>query len=187
VPQPDSPVAALHIALIRGIGGPSHKLVTMKQLEQAVAASGIGLARSVLATGNLVIRSDAPADEVRACIDGAMRRFGLVRPVVMRAASELEQIVARWGSQACVLARPSQVLVTFFDAPVAAEFGAAVRERVAAEVLTVSGRELLIDFAGRISESKLELGFLERHAGSTGTARNWNTLERILAAAEGMI
>lgn len=155
----------------------------MKQLESAVQSAGLDSARSILATGNFVVRSKLSAPNIAAIFDAAMRQQGLQRPIVMRDAAQLEALAACAIANPALLERPSKVLVHFFQAPVAADAVAKIMTKATFERASMLGNELLIDFQDQISASKLTLEFIERSAGSVGTARNWNTVQKLLTAA----
>jgi len=176
-------VSAFHVVFIRGIGGATHGLVTMKQLEQAVARAGVGEVRSVLATGNFVVRSDLPAAAIAARFDQAMRRRGLERPLVMRTPAQLRRVLAAGADHPAVAERPSSVLVHFFGKRATAGAVEAIAAKATIEDVFLLGGELVVDFSDRVSDSKLKLEFFERCMGCDGTGRNWNTVLKVLAAA----
>jgi uncharacterized protein (DUF1697 family) len=175
-----------HIVLIRGIGGPSHALITMKELGAAVQGSGIGHVRSVLATGNFVVQSNMPAAEVERCFSMHMTARGLHRPIVMRVPEQLPHVLQAGSKLQAVTARPERVLVHFFQRPLNGDVLERVTSRTTCEQAFTLADELVVDFADGVSTSPLKLEFLERCAGSTGTGRNWNTVVKLLAAATAM-
>jgi uncharacterized protein (DUF1697 family) len=179
-------MSSFQIVLIRGIGGASHRLITMKELERAVVEAGVGDVRSVLATGNFVVRSARPSDLVADCFDREMRKRGLQRPLVMRTPSQLQAVIDAGIEHPAVLVRPSRVLVSFFQKPASASTVADINARAPVEEPIMLGGELVLDFVQPISESRLSLEFIERCAGSIGTTRNWNTVLKILGVAVEM-
>jgi hypothetical protein len=64
---------ATHVFLLRGIGPPTHRVMTLAALAQARVAAGLPGTHSVLATGNMLVPSDAPGDAVEATVPGCMR------------------------------------------------------------------------------------------------------------------
>jgi uncharacterized protein (DUF1697 family) len=74
--------------------------------------------------------------------------------------------------------------VHFFQKNMNADSIERIKARVTIEEAFVLGDELIVDFAERMSGSKLTLEFFERCAGSIGTARNWNTLLKVLRVAD---
>jgi uncharacterized protein (DUF1697 family) len=49
----------------------------------------------------------------------------------------------------------------------------------------VSGREIFVHYPGGSGRSKLDLGYFEKQLGVAGTARNWNTVTRLLSMLDG--
>jgi uncharacterized protein (DUF1697 family) len=184
-----------HIVLIRGIGAASHALITMKQLEAAVQGAGLTGARSVLATGNFVVNSSLSAARVankhssseavvQNIFDRAMRQHGLERPIVMRNRAQLEALHKAGASHTAIAERPSKTLIYFFQAPVQPDAVSKIMAKASFEHASLLDRELLIDYHDSVSASKLTLEFIERCAGSIGTARNWNTVQKLLVASD---
>lgn len=111
--------------------------------------------------------------------------FGFRPDVILRTPSELKQVIAvnpfatRGGID------PRKLVVTFltFDP------GQAARDKVSAiktdpEELQICGRELYIYFPNGMGRSKLQLTVIEKALGARGTARNWNTVTKLLELAE---
>ncbi len=101
----------------------------------------------------------------------------------VRTPSELKAVLAHdpFGSEAV---DRSRYLVTFLREPLEPERAA----RLAAvdfspERLAVHGRELYSWHPGGVGRSELAKQLSERSLGATATARNWNTLEQLLALA----
>ncbi|MBU1305933.1 MAG: DUF1697 domain-containing protein [Alphaproteobacteria bacterium] len=172
-----------HIVLIRGIGGATHHLVTMKALATAVMAAGIGEALSVLATGNFVVRSEQTPEAIAACFVDEMARRGLERPVVLRRPEQLQLVWSEGMGLPAMQERPDRVLVHVFDGSLPHTAVPLIAARATVEQALVVGGELVIDFSTQVSQSPLKLAFMEKCVGAVGTARNWNTLGKILAGA----
>jgi uncharacterized protein (DUF1697 family) len=49
----------------------------------------------------------------------------------------------------------------------------------------VSGREIFVHYPGGSGRSKLDLAYFEKQLGVAGTARNWNTVTRLLSMLDG--
>ena len=59
-----------------------------------------------------------------------------------------------------------------------------VQIKVGPEELHLDGRELYIYYGGDMGKSKLTPALLERALKVSGTARNWNTVTKLLEMAE---
>jgi uncharacterized protein (DUF1697 family) len=80
---------------------------------------------------------------------------------------------------------PSKLLVSFL----ASDPGAEAREKVRQmkcdpEELRIEGREMYIYFPNGVGRSKLSLVRLEKTLKTPGTARNWNSVTKMLEMAE---
>lgn len=179
-------MTGFHIVLIRGIGGASHALVTMKALAAEVEKAGIGQVRSVLATGNFVLESGYAPEEVEECFVNRMNAHGLNRPVLLRRPEQIAAVLAAGAGLPALQTRPERVLVHFFRDALRPDAVPAISARATVETVFTLAGELAVDFAEGISTSALKLEFLERCAGSVGTGRNWNTLGKILSVATAM-
>lgn len=165
------------VALIRGIGPVSHKKMSMADLRDAAAKSGLLEPRTILATGNLIFQSDAAENDLRETLEADISGFGLTLPVLLRKARDLPAIRDANPFPDAARDRPSKLLVAFLDGPAGDLPPPPGPERLAA-----GDREVYIDFRGDISASKLAPGGLDRMFGRTCTTRNWNTLLKLIDA-----
>src|SRR5947208_2517848 len=84
------------ILLLRGINLGAHKRISMLELRRALEREGFADVRTYLQSGNVVVSSDAPADELAAQARQALaRRFGLDVDVIVRTRDELAEVIAR--------------------------------------------------------------------------------------------
>lgn len=168
-----------HVLLLRGIGPATHKVMTMRALEAACRAGGLPDTRSLLATGNLVIRADLAGAEVAQLVRKAMAGGGLDVPVLHRSG---DAVAALQGANPLAQAardRPSQVQVVFLPRSLPEGAVAALSARAPEARIAPIGDEIIIDYGGPISDSALTTGFVDRVLGGPATARNWNTVLRL--------
>src|SRR6185312_464033 len=107
-----------YVGLLRGINlGPTRR-VPMPRLREVLAERGYGEVRTLIASGNLVLDSDLPEDELALDLAKAIEEeFGFDVPVVVRTGKELGAVLAKdpFGDAVTDLSRYS---VTFFpEAP----------------------------------------------------------------------
>jgi uncharacterized protein (DUF1697 family) len=174
-----------HIALIRAIGGATHAKLTMKALEAALIATGLTQTRNLLATGNLVIRSERPAEAIARSIEAILHAAGLDNRVFMRKAGELATIERDHPFPDAAAERPSRYEIVFLAEPPCADAIERLRQRCSRERIAPIGCGVAIDFGGPIAGSVLSTSVVERILGP-GTARNWNTLVKLVRLAEQM-
>lgn len=89
--------------LLRGINLGPHRRIAMAQLRSTLSEAGFEEVQTYLQSGNVVLRSRLPADEVEAACESLISsRFGLEVPVIVRTGQELLEAVERdpLGSEA---------------------------------------------------------------------------------------
>ncbi len=169
--------------LIRGIGPTTHPVMPLRALRDTCEAAGLKNVKSLLATGNLLFESALSEPEIQRLLSGAIKSYGLENNVVLRRPDELEDAARRNPFPDAAADRPAQMLVLFLPEVAAPDAEAALTERAGPERVCVSGREVYIDYRAGVARSKLSPAFLERALRQPGTARNWNTLAKLCAAA----
>lgn len=179
--------------LLRAVNvGPSLR-VTAADLRGAADDAGLGAARTLLNSGNLVV-TPGTSGAVSAA-DAA----GLVRE---RLTEQLGQEVAAVGLSAAQLdaiTRANPFPAAARDDParlqVHVPFGVVDEAGVARLDLANAGREMLATAAGvlyvhyvdGIGRSKLTPAVIDRAVGAPTTARNWNTISKLRAACDGQV
>jgi uncharacterized protein (DUF1697 family) len=174
-----------HIALLRGINLGSRNRVSMPELRDLLSELGYGDVRTLLQSGNVVLTSRAGADRVARELESAIAdRLGVTTAVVVRTRDEIADVIER-NPLADVAEDPKRYQVSFLsDAPapdVVRELEAA---DVAPEQLVVSGREIYVWHAGGIQRSPASKLLADERLGVTATARNWNTVTKLLELAD---
>jgi uncharacterized protein (DUF1697 family) len=177
---------ARHVVLLRGMNIGARRM-RMADLRAALEAAGHGDVRTLLQSGNVVLDADATGDELRRELEATISAAaGFACPVVLRTREELGAVLAA-NPLAGVADDPRRHQVTFLDrAPdpaVAAELHAL---DVAPEAVVVVGRELHAWHPDGIGRSPLA----ERLArlalpDVTATSRNWATVTKLAALADG--
>jgi uncharacterized protein (DUF1697 family) len=173
------------ILLLRGINLGAHKRISMPELRRALEREGFADVRTYLQSGNVVVSSDAPADELAAQAQQALaRRFGLDVDVIVRTRDELAEVIAR-DPLGEVAVNPKRYQVSFL----ARELDAAALRQLAAlaapsERLVAIGRELYAWHPDGVARSRLWARLAGRQLGVSATARNWTTVTSLLALAD---
>jgi uncharacterized protein (DUF1697 family) len=144
----------------------------MSDLRTLCTSLGYEDVRTLLQSGNVVFRA-------RKATPKAMEEALGVR-VILRTEAELRAVVANNPFEP--IRNPGQLLVIFFDQAATAEAAAKLRANYKGpEIFHVKGREMYVDYVNGAGRSKLTHGLIERTLGVAGTARNWNTVTRLLA------
>jgi uncharacterized protein (DUF1697 family) len=174
-----------HVALLRGINVGSHRRVAMADLRELLTGLGYGDVRTLLQSGNVVLTSRAAARTLERDLSAAIAKdLGVETEVVVRTRDELAEIVAR-DLLGEIADDPKRYQVSFCSA---APDPAAVREieatDVAPEAVAFAGREIYTWHPNGIIRSPLLKLVADRRLGVSATARNWNTVTKLLALAD---
>jgi uncharacterized protein (DUF1697 family) len=178
---------AVIISLLRAVNVTGHNMVKMDALRELYESLGLRDAQTYVQSGNVVFRTSAK-DLVRLqkrIENGIEQSFGFRTSVVLRSSDELKDVIRRNPFAKRSGIEPNRLVVSFL----AGEPGPDARDKViqikvGPEELRLDGRELYIYYGGGIGNSKLTPAILERALKVSGTARNWNTVTKLLDLAE---
>jgi uncharacterized protein (DUF1697 family) len=117
--------------------------------------------------------------------DAIEKTFGFHSDVMLRTPAELRDVVRKNPFAARRGIDPKRLLVTFL----ASDPGKEAREKLLAtkaepEELRIEGRELYIYYPNGMARPKLTWPIIERTIKTSGTARNWNTVTKLLEIGE---
>jgi uncharacterized protein (DUF1697 family) len=138
-----------------------------------------------LQSGNVVLTTAAtPAKLKRELEQQLAAELDLETEVFVRTRQELADVIAR-NPLSAVADNPARYLVSFLAKKPPAEVAGALRgAAVAPERLAISGREIYSWHPNGIHGSKLAAMLGKRRPGFTATARNWNTVTKLLELAD---
>ncbi|WP_202842948.1 DUF1697 domain-containing protein [Luteimonas saliphila] len=167
------------VALLRAVNVGGTGKLPMAELRTLCERAGFSDVRTYIASGNVVLRGPGTERQVKARLEAALAaHMGKPVGVLVRTAAGLRAVHAGNpfpGSPG------NRVVAVFLDDPPRAGALADAR-RVGDERLALGAREIYIDYrdAETMRSSKLSLP-----AGASGTARNMNTVARLLEMAGG--
>lgn len=175
-----------YLALLRGINVGPHKRVAMADLRALMAGLGYGDVRTLLQSGNMVFAAADPPEQVTRDLEqGIAAELGVETKVLVRTGTELAKVVER-DPLGELASDPKRYQVSFLSAEpqpeVARELAAL---DFAPELFVFSGREIYAWHPDGIHNSKLAKQLSDRRLGVTATARNWNTVMKLLAMVDG--
>lgn len=162
-------------AFLRGINVGGHNRVSMADLRALFADLGHTDATTLVQSGNVLFGARG-AD--LAALEGRLEqefaaRFGFASRFLLRARNELAEVASRNPFPAAQ-ADPATLHVVFLrDAPAAEAIAALVPSPP--DLFVVDGRHVYVHYPAGAGRSKLKLDL-----GVPATARNWNTLTRVL-------
>jgi uncharacterized protein (DUF1697 family) len=175
-----------YVALLRAINLGSHQRVAMSDLRDLLERMGYDDVRSLLQSGNLLFRSEARdgAQLERRLEAEAAKRLGLGTDFFVRSAAEWEAVVAGNPFPAEAKRDPGHLLVMFLKgAPEAKDVERLQAAISGPEVIRARGKDAYIVYPNGVGRSRLTNALLERHLGTRGTGRNWNTVLKLRALA----
>jgi len=173
------------IALLRGINLGARNRVSMPELRSLLEGHGYEDVRTLVQSGNIVLSSaKRPATLERDLEHQIAEGCGVSSKVVVRTRDELADVIARdpFGEEAGDFKRYQ---VTFLSAEPDPEIVRAIEARdLAPEKVVFSGREAYAWHPGGMQKSALGRLLTDRRLGVTATARNWNTVTKLLELAD---
>ena len=172
-----------YLVMPRGINVGTRNRVPMAELRATLADQGYSGVATVLQSGNVIVstESDNPGE-----VAGAVRRllseeFDVKVPCIARTANQIRAVLERNPLQE-VVSDPARYLVNFFSQePDPKASAALLREDHSPEAIAIDGAEAYVWTPYGVKAMTLSYAYLEKRLGVLVTARNWNTLERIVA------
>ena len=175
------------ISMLRGINVGGHNKVDMSALRALYESLKFEDPRTYVQSGNVIFRSKekispALAKKIQRAIE---RKFGCCPEIILRTPDELRKAIAATPFPASRGLEPAKILVTFL----ASEPGRQAHETLLKlknhpEEIHLKSRELYIYFPNGAGRSKLPWASISQALKTQGTARNWNSVTKILAFAE---
>lgn len=177
------------ISMLRGVNVGPHNRIKMDELRAVYKRLGFEDPRTYVQSGNVIFRTeDKNLKEIPAKIqDGIEKKFKFRPEVIVRTAGDFRKAIAASPFADRAALEPGKILVTFLSGAPAREAHAAFeRFRDYPEEIHLKGSELYIYFPNGAGKSKLPWSSVEKLLKVTGTARNWNSVTKMLAMAEEM-
>lgn len=181
----------VYVSMLRGVNVGGSGLVKMEALREAYESIGLADVRTLLQSGNVLFRSGLTDRErlVKRIMQEIERRFDLQVEVVLRTLAEVASIVER-GPVLSPRADKSKLLVMFLSAVPDAAAQAALRkwhkDKELKELLELRGPEIYLYYPEGVGRSKLTGAVIESKLDTAGTARNWNTLLKLVEVGRSL-
>ncbi|MGC2374638.1 MAG: DUF1697 domain-containing protein [Solirubrobacteraceae bacterium] len=172
------------VALLRGINVGSHNRIPMTELRELLSSRGYGDVRTLLQSGNVVLRATAKPDDLARKLELEISGcFGVKTPVVVRSRKEIAAVVSR-DPLRDVVDQDKLYQVSFLSAnPDPKAMGEIAAIDIAPERFVHVGREIYAWHPDGINSSPLAKLLSDKRLGVTATARNWNTTVKLLELA----
>jgi uncharacterized protein (DUF1697 family) len=173
------------VALLRAVNVGGTKAVAMPALCKLLTGLGFTDVKSLLQSGNLVFGCNGSAGAaLEQKLEAAVATgLGVQTAFFVRSARDWNAIVAANPYPEAARDDPSHLVVMTFKAAPAAKEIAALRAAISGrETVTAIGKQLYAVYPDGIGTSKLTNAIIERKLGQPGTARNWNTVQKLATA-----
>ncbi|WP_440961313.1 DUF1697 domain-containing protein [Paenibacillus nitricinens] len=174
----------IYIALLHGINVGGHKIIKMQDLKTMLQSLGFHNVRTYIQSGNVVFESD---EESESLLSGVIERqihevFGFEVSVMIRTLAEMEEVITNNPFQLTDPEAFKRGYVSFLPAVPSAE--ALDKLRIYEEgpdKLRFAGREMYVLYEISVSQSPLFKVSFDKILGMSVTARNWNTVNKLVA------
>jgi len=178
----------MHIALLRAVNLGSHNKVPMAELRRTFTDIGFTNARTLLQSGNVVFAGDGRSThELEALLEeAAHERLGLQTDFFVRTSAEWASLIGDNPYPDEAERDPSHLLVMFLKQSPGDEDVDALRAAIKGrETVRARGRQAYIVYPDGIGRSRLTSAVIEKHLHTRATGRNWNTVIKLGALAQG--
>jgi len=175
------------VCMLRGVNLGPHNRVKMDALRALCESLKLEDPRTYVQSGNVIFRTKEKnvLSLAKKIQDAIAREFAFRPAVILRTMTEIKQAIAANPFAGRPDIEPGKLLLTFL----ASEPDRDARTRLDKfkdypEEIHLTGRELYIYFPNGAGKSKLPWSSVEKLLGTTGTARNWNSVTKMLEIAE---
>ena len=176
-------MATRYLVMPRGINVGTRNRVPMAALRSKLADVGYSDVATVLQSGNVIVSSasDRPDEVARAIQRLLSNEFAVNVPCVVRTASQVRGVLERNPLRE-IVSDPARYLVNFLsEEPDPEAVERLLEEDHRPEAIAIQGAEAYVWTPDGVKAMTLSYAYLEKRLGVVATARNWNTLARIVA------
>lgn len=176
-----------HIALLRAVNVGGKSMVTSAKLRSFFIALGFEDAVTLLNSGNVIFgsatRKDSTLEKYLAA--EAKKRLKLDTDFIVREAKQWRAVIDNNPFRKEATFDPGRLVVVALTAEPAKSAVTALQKAIPGrEKIASHAKELYIVYPDGQGGSKLQAQLISRHLGVRGTARNWNTVLKLLALVE---
>lgn len=175
------------VVLLRAVNVGGTAKLPMEEFGTALESEGFTKVESYIASGNIALESDQDAEFIRTRIDTLLNTtFKLSgERSLLRDAATLDRLIKQNPFPSAAANNSSFLHVHFLKHAATAQAELNLTSYKGPERLRLHGDHLFIDYPGGAGQSALTARFLETALGTTGTARNWNTVLKLAEMARG--
>ncbi len=173
------------VALLRAVNVGGRKL-PMAELRALCAGLGWSDVATYIQSGNLVFSAPGKPEAIEAKLEQAIEKhFGLDVPVIVRSKAEWAHYPKTNPFPKAAKDEPARLHLLLSKRPPASGAAEAIQARArAGEQVRQAGGALWFHYPSGAGTSKLTPSLIDRAIGSPGTARNYNTVLKLLEMLE---
>lgn len=171
-----------YVGVLRAINLGSHNKIAMSDLRAMLEKIGLEDPKTLILSGNIVFRSaSSSVEKVERMLEAAStKHLGVTTDYFVRTAKEWRAIIDANPFPKQAKDDPARlVMMCLRDAPAPAQVTALQAAIKGPEILKAGGRQAYIVYPDGQGRSKLTIQVIEKHLGTRGTARNWNTVLKL--------
>jgi len=177
------------ISLLRAINVGGYASIRMTDLRALHESMKFEDVQTYIQSGNVVFRTDEKdMAKLAKRIQGAIaKKFKVTPGVMLRTIGEMREVVAKNPFAKRRDVEPNKLHVSFLDAKLTP--GACEQLRalpLVTEEMIPIGKELFIYCSNGMGKAKIPWGKVDKICATRGTARNWNTVLKLLEMAEAI-
>jgi uncharacterized protein (DUF1697 family) len=174
------------VSMLRGINVGGHRIIKMDALRSLYESLGLTNPKTYVQSGNVVFETKERNFGVlgRKIEDAIEKAYGFRPAVILRNAAELHAVIDAKPFAKRNDIEPGKLHVFFLGGDLTVEARAILAKiKADPEELIAGKRELYIYFPNGAGRTKLPLAKIEKLIQVPMTARNWNTVEKLLEMA----
>jgi uncharacterized protein (DUF1697 family) len=167
--------------LLRAVNVGGRKLL-MADLKRIAGEAGFENPATLLASGNLLFGTKLAPDAAEKALEAAIEKdLGLAADVIVRDLAQLKAVIADNPFPRQAEEEPNRLMAMFLTGEPQGELSLLESACTAGEQVRPGPGCLYIWFPGGAGTSKLANALIERRLKVRGTARNWNTVNKLAA------
>jgi len=171
-----------YIGVLRAINLGSHNKIAMSDLRATMEKIGLEDCKTLILSGNIVFKSASRSTEkVEQLLEAASTKYlGVTTDYFVRTLAEWQAIIAANPFAKEAKQDPARLVMMCLRAAPSTDQVKALQAVVKGrEIVKASGRQAYIVYPDGQGRSKLTIQLIEKHLGTRGTARNWNTVLKL--------
>lgn len=172
-----------YIALLKGINVGGHKKVPMAELRKLFSKSGFENVQTYIQSGNVIFKSSEQTITIEDKIQKAiMAHFGFEVSVLVKTRQELQQIFE--NSPFSEDKKKASYFMMLHDKPSVELVEIASKKIYVGEEYMILNDCIYFFNAKGLGQSKFNVNFFERKLNTFATARNYNTMVKLLSLCD---